>query len=239
MRFVILLTLGLALAGYAEVQSVAGPFDLKNQPLGRFIEDYAQKTGERIVVGEDLLKKIAGRNLSLTVNKPLSAEQYKNLFYSVLRNFNLTLFEQEGFASLMEERDIRYTPTSIVSAKDLDSNKEKYVMAAIRTEYPLASEISRNLRPFLSRYSRVISLSNAKLLLIQDTEKNVSSLRQLVAAMDTKQAYEAYLERRKKQALEKNLVDEEALLKRVEELTRENIALKKVIESGQQKEGRK
>lgn len=203
-----------ASAMFAKVDGKIAPFDYRNYPLKSFTQDFAQATGETILISKSIGEDLAKKKLNLTLNAPVNIEEFHSLMISLLKSFGLMLYKEDGFYSIMNERDVRYMPSPIVNSGEVEGKNENYVIAAFKTKFPLSNEISRNLRPFVSRYARVISLSNAKLLLIQDTEKNINSLKEVINVMDTKEAYDAMLEKKKKEA---RVTKEEKQIKELKE----------------------
>jgi len=117
--------------------------------------------------------------------------------------------EREGFYKIINARDIRYTAVPLVSS-DIDNppklpSNYDYHMMEYKLKYPNSSKIiTRNLRPFLSRYGRVVSPDGLDRLVIQDTAKNLNRIYSLIVKLDQEVKKEVL-----KQVRERELRDHE------------------------------
>ena len=198
--------LAFAMSTQAVIQSSrnkVAPFELKNYSLEKFLAQSANALDQRITVDASVRESLLGDSLTLDVNNSLDKENFEEILRSVLRSFGYTLLQDNSGLTLINSRDLRYMPSPVVLAEDLKKGGEAYTMAVFKTKYPVANVISRNLRPFLSRYARVVSLSDARHLLINDTKENIISLKELIATMDTETTYKTALENMREKALKK------------------------------------
>lgn len=99
--------------------------------------------------------------------------------------------DKETF-KIVSARDIRYTPTELIRYRSSDDFKNipalaDYFMLSYQLKNSfLAKEISRSLRPFLSRYGRIIENRANGRLVIQDTGNNLRRITGLISELDTK-----------------------------------------------------
>jgi type II secretory pathway component GspD/PulD (secretin) len=110
----------------------------------------------------------------------------------------------------MSSRENRYLagPVSIDSSFSRDA---AYKMVLYTLKHPLAPSITRNLRPYVSRYARVINFSDAHTLIISDMGINIDRLIKIIEAMDTAMAYKNFLAQ-KPQKTEQNSEEQEKIL---------------------------
>lgn len=198
--------LSLTVAAQATIQASGDKvmaFELKNYSLDRFLAESANVLERRVTVDASIKDSIAKESLNLDVNSKLDKKRFSEILNSVMRSFGFTLIENNSGLVLINSRDLRYMPSPVVLAKDIKEGGEVYTMAVFKTKYPVANEISRNLRPFLSRYARVISLSDARHIIVSDTQKNIMGLKELIATMDTESTYKTSLQNIRAKALEK------------------------------------
>lgn len=99
--------------------------------------------------------------------------------------------------TIVSARDVRYTATGfLMYGKDQIPDNYDYQTVHIKLKNPyLAPELSRNFRPFMSRYGRVIDIKETGTLIINDTGKNIHRLLKLVETTDkslTKDEREKY-----------------------------------------------
>jgi general secretion pathway protein D len=151
------------------------------------VDEVSKLTGVKYLYSGELKGKIVASD-----NLELSKENADSLFSSILNENGYTRLKQdENTYLIMSARDIRYHPTPIVKANNdnspsLPSNMDYYMM-----EYTLkdnrtniSSEITGALRPFMSRYGRIIDIRTTGTLVVQDTAKNLSRLYELIKKMD-------------------------------------------------------
>ena len=90
--------------------------------------------------------------------------------------------------TILSSRDVRYMPTpNYIYGKDKVPNNYDYAMVTIKLKNPhIGPEISRNFRPFMSRYGRIIDIKSSGVIIISDTGKNIHRLINLVNILDKK-----------------------------------------------------
>lgn len=178
--------------------------------VATLIKDYAKLKGYNVIIDEDVkgklklygVKKIPHNEIDLFISAV--ADQTG---YTILKNEKLNQIE------VINSRDIRYRGGKIYTNIDdvpMDYNHVQYVT---HLKYIEASEVSRNMRPFMSRYGRVIDEKNANTLIIADTGKNIHRLNKLISKIDTEEYQESkiYIENlnssaKKKITKKKNLL---------------------------------
>jgi type II secretory pathway component GspD/PulD (secretin) len=95
-----------------------------------------------------------------------------------------------------------------IYGKDKIPSNFDYIMVTVKLKNPhIASEVSRNFRPFMSRYGRIIDIKNPGIIIINDTGKNVHRLLSLIEILDKKPS-KAELEAYNDQAEFKNKIRE-------------------------------
>ncbi len=136
-------------------------------------------------------KELKGK-IFLTENFTVNKTNAEQVFSEALRLNGLARVKiADGTYRIIHARDIRYHPVDIINVPnyntDVIPNLSDYFMvnlSLMKHEYP--SEISRNLRPFVSRYGRIISVEGNKEIIIQDTGHNLKRLVKLVSKLDRK-----------------------------------------------------
>lgn len=104
-----------------------------------------------------------------------------------------------GDWTVINARDVRYLPVKTYEyGKDQIPMNYDHVMVTIKLKNPyITSVISRNFRPFMSRYGRIIDIKEAGTIIISDTGLNANRLGELVKQMD-REPTEAEIEQYKK-----------------------------------------
>lgn len=138
--------------------------------------------------------KLKGK-VSMTSGFKLTKENADSFLSKVL-NLNgytrIPLTESEGYL-IVNARDIRYTPTPLISANkeaapDLPDSYDYYQMVytAKDADPVQLHEFTRSIRPFLSRYGRVIAPKSEGPLIIQDTAANLKRVYKILVQYDRK-----------------------------------------------------
>lgn len=88
--------------------------------------------------------------------------------------------------TVINARDVRYIATpSYEHGKDEVPDNYDHAMVTIKLKNPyITSEISRNFRPFMSRYGRIIDIKDQGVIIINDTGKNIHRLLGLIKIID-------------------------------------------------------
>lgn len=89
---------------------------------------------------------------------------------------------------VINSRDVRYSAVQLYDyGKDEIPNNHDYVMVSIKLKNKyMTSDISRNFRPFMSSYGRIIDITDTGTLIISDTGRNIHRLIDLVKKLDRK-----------------------------------------------------
>lgn len=160
-----------------------GVFDVAS-----LIKDYAKIQGINVIIDDEVRGK-----LRLYGTKTILKQDMELFISAVADQTGYTLLKTENLNQIevINSRDIRYRGSKIYTdIKDVPENYNQ-VQYVTRLKYIEASEVSRNMRPFMSRYGRVIDEKNANTLIIADTGKNINRLAQLISKIDTKEYLES------------------------------------------------
>jgi general secretion pathway protein D len=98
------------------------------------------------------------------------------------------LRDNKGFM-IINSRDVRYTPvpqfnSSKTNLSQIPNNHDYYQLTYTAKNPQLMTEFSRSVRPFLSRYGRIINSKFTDLIIIQDTGVNLKRLYRLAQKFD-------------------------------------------------------
>lgn len=163
------------------------PFTNNKYPLKEFIKDYAELMKLNVTYASDLIKE--NQTLHIQLNTKVTKGELKKIFFESLDSLGYTSSDDSDILFLFSTRDIRYLPTKMYVDQSFPKDAS-YSTVLYRLKYPLSAEITRNLRPFLSRYGRVVDLSDAKTLILNDRGDNVERILQTIASLDTEAAYQ-------------------------------------------------
>lgn len=156
--------------------------ELNCTSLQECLENYQELASKKYLVsrrlkGKDLNVKISGDKEKL--DQVFSFLLYENGYTRVSGPQNLI--------SIIETRDIRYSPVPLINSDNLSAVAKNYdyfmVSHKLRNKH-LAKEITRSLRPYMSRYGRIIFHDSSGHLTLQDTGLNIHRLLTLVDKLD-------------------------------------------------------
>ncbi|MDD0854888.1 hypothetical protein HBN50_17440 [Halobacteriovorax sp. GB3] len=168
----------------------------------------------------DLASKLTGKSYTTTIKLQggvTNSDDLKwnqsnadKLITSLLFESNLIRVPiDEKTYKIVESRDVRYQslPIMNVNTKSDSTGIPKthdFFMASYTLTHPNSGAlIARALRPFISRYGRIIESKLASTLIIQDTGLNINRLHTLIGKLDVKPSKEALRELKEKKNKEK------------------------------------
>jgi type II secretory pathway component GspD/PulD (secretin) len=166
------------------------PFSNIHYPLKELIKDYSELMNLNATYPLDLISDKAEIYVELNSKTPKST--FTAIFNGLLDSMGYTVIVDDGFLWIKEQRDIRYTPSPVYLDQSFPKDAS-YGIAVHRLKYPLSTEVCRNLRPFMSRYGRIIDFSDARTLVIHEKGDNLERLLKTAEFLDTEIAYKNLL----------------------------------------------
>jgi len=156
-------------------------------------------TGEKYTYNNEL-KGAVKLTKNFKINKKNADDFISEILY--LNGF-ARIKNGEDSWSIINARDIRYSPTPLFEyGKDEIPENNDYALVSIKLKNPyIVSEVSRNFRPFMSRYGRIIDIRDPGVIVINDTGSNIHRLISLIKIIDkapTKDDIKKYEERERK-----------------------------------------
>lgn len=154
----------------------------KHFSIEALVKDYSKIKGYTLLLDSSLKG-----DMSIYGPKSFKENELDLFVSSVLNQMNYTILITENIKQLevISARDIRYRGGEVITDINkvpMDYYFYQYVM---RLKYVNANEVSRNLRPFVSRYGRVIDEKNANTIILADTGINIHRLQKLLTILDT------------------------------------------------------
>ena len=131
-----------------------------------------------------------------------------------------------------------YLPVDIYTSDKFPESND-FMMVVHQTKLPLAKEIVRGFRPFLSRYGRIIAFGDNRTILYHDKGASISKLVEFSKIIDNNSSYEEIIRNKKENAKKskgkrKNKKEKDRfayLMSEVKRLEKENNILKKANKS--------
>lgn len=207
-------------------------FIVKDKSLKELLIESANLFQIRLVIPG----KFKGLNdkVYLRINKPISQKEMTDLLSILASERGISIQTSKDQWWVKSSRDMRYYPTKFVETKSLP-NSDEFVLYYHKLKNPLGKDIARNLRPFLSRYGRVISFGDGHSIILSEQALNIKRLIKVMDVMDKKIA----VSRKIKKGKDKNrlrLSDYRELKNQNEELMVENKILRgKMGNKGEQR----
>lgn len=191
MRYLLALFITLnAYAGINIQNDKIQPFKLSNYPMKSLVKDYAELMNLTVSLPKSLIRD--DEKVNLEINSQMTKEEFQQIVFNLLNNRGYTPIEQNNIIWIYNTRDIRYL--SVPMAYNLDfPTDSRYRSLVYRLKYPVSSMVARNLRPYMSRYGRVIDFSDARTLIINDASDNLKRLAKTIDYMDTENAYKNFV----------------------------------------------
>lgn len=212
---ILLLSLSLslslsALGAMKKSGEIVPAFEFKDKNIIEFLSEAASILNIQFNFSKDTIG--IDQKISMKINNPLTIKEFKEILYTVLSERGFTIDEDVNNYWIYSERDVRYMPSFIV-AGDLGEINTRHVLYVHNLKYPVGHLISRNLRPFVSRYGRVIDIKNSNTLIISDRKTNIVKIKTIIDQMDKKLAFDNYV-KEKTQAKPLRLDDYNKLLEK-------------------------
>lgn len=211
------LFLSFSLQAFEVVDGKVKAFNRENFPLSSFIQESAKALSMAISYNQ---REVRNNDVvTIASNQELTLSEFKDLFLESLGDFNLTVRKTAIGWDLINASDSRYEFGELYTDQSFPKNKQ-YITYIHRLKFPLASEFTRSIRAFLSRYGRVFELGDGKTIVLHDYGVQVDYLIKIAQSFDTEETYERALKMRR----ERN------------ERTEEKGSLKKAFETKDNKE---
>lgn len=153
-------------------------FDFPDTDIMEITKHMQKLTGINLILDKDVKGKI-----SIIAPTPITVGDAWKAYLAALNMAGYTLVKSGAFYKVINNRDIRYTPTKIYTG-NYTPDTENYVMRVISLKNVSAAEIARNFRPFMSRYGRIIDIKQTNTIIIADTGSNINRLAKMVKFLD-------------------------------------------------------
>jgi type II secretory pathway component GspD/PulD (secretin) len=184
LKFLILIALMINIASAAVLEKDGEGFKLLKPVFkaSELVEDYARIMNLNMSVAQDFQDEtfeIYGKN-TLTKDQ---VEGYVSRVLSI--SFHTMIVDPAvPFIQVIQSRDARYTTLPVYSDLKALPNNDNFVQFNYRLKFAEPADVARNMRPFLSRYGRVIDVKHAQSIHILDSADNVKRLIAIIQIVD-------------------------------------------------------
>ena len=167
--------------------------------------------------------------VNFSIANAITLEDFNKMFATVLSTQGLAVIEDDSFLRVIKERDTRYTPSSFYTSDNYPNN-DQYILVKHDLKNPLAYEITRNMRPFLSRYARIINFNDGHTIILSEKGHNTKRIIDIINNLDNKFNLEKFIAnkeaRRKRNKKKDENVDIDILKMEKKMLQKEILELK-------------
>ncbi len=153
-------------------------FDFPDTDIMDMTRHMQKLTGINLILDKDVKGKV-----SITAPTPITVGDAWKAYLAALNMAGYTLVKSGAFYKIINARDVRYVPTKIYTGT-YTPDTESHMMKVLSLKNVDAAEISRNFRPFMSRYGRIIDIKQTNTVIISDTGSNIQRLERLIKFLD-------------------------------------------------------
>lgn len=153
-------------------------FDFPETDIMEITRHMQKLTGINLILDKDVKGKV-----SITAPTPITVGDAWKAYLAALNMAGYTMVKAGAFYKIINARDVRYVPTKIYTGA-YTPDTEAHMMKVIALKNVDAGEISRNFRPFMSRYGRIIDIKQTNTIIISDTGANIARLEKLIKFLD-------------------------------------------------------
>ncbi len=226
----ILILLLLPVLSYSKIKIVNGmvqPMKYENVSIESFLADYAQALDITLLSGKLSTKN---KKVNFSISKELPLKSFKEMFLTILSSKGYAVVKDKSFSRVISSRDIRYGGGEFYTSSDFPRD-DRYVMVFHELRNPLAHSIARNMRPFMSRYGRIINFNDGHSIVIHDRGDQIDKILGIMSKLDNKKSIQTLAKlgvkkKKKRYSLDSKSLDE----LKVEKLKLEEEILKRKIE---------
>ncbi len=153
-------------------------FDFPNTDIMEITKHMQKLTGINLILDKDVRGKI-----SIIAPSAITVGDAWKAYLTALDMNGYTIIKDGAFYKIINQREIRNTPTQIYTGS-YTPDTAAYMMRVYPLKHINAIEITRNFRPFMSRYGRLIDIKQTNTLIMIDTGNNINRLVQLIKYLD-------------------------------------------------------
>ena len=184
MKYFIALIMAISFAHAAVIEKKGEEFTLLKSSFNasELLQDYAQIMDKNFSVYQGFHDEV----FEVYGKKTLTLEQVEGFLSRVLSISENMMIVDPGipFIQVIEGRDARYSTLPVYDNIDAFPDNDNFVQYNLRLKYAEPSDVAWNMRPFLSRYGRVIDVPHARSLHLADTGSNIKRLVSMAKLID-------------------------------------------------------
>ncbi len=153
-------------------------FEFQDVELIELTKHMQKLTGINLILDKNIKGKI-----SIVAPTAITVGDAWKAYLTALNLNGYSLIPSGAFYKIVNARDLRYMNSKIYTGS-YTPDTENYVMRIIPLKNISEAEITRNFRPFQSRYGRIIGIKQTNTIIIHDTGENINRLVKLIKYLD-------------------------------------------------------
>ena len=170
------------------------PVIIENKPLAEVIKQYANLKNIPVTYKEKLISK--DDKVSLHLNHAVELKDFDEYFFYLLSQLGFSILNLSGEMNVVAHKDIRYLANPFYYS-DQFPKTHNYITVSHRLKFPIGKSIDRILRPFFSRYGRLVLFGDESTLIFHEKGTNIDILLKIIETMDNNESYERYKKMKK------------------------------------------
>ena len=181
--FIILAIAPLLIFAQAFEKSGQGILVAPSFELSAAIRDFAKIRGKNLVLPENFQSE----KVFVYGPKIIQEENFEEYVSSALYHAGYTIMEEAATNTLqvIHSRDIRYMSVPTFKTPQEAPDTYDYIRYIFKLNHISSNNLARNLRPFVSRYGRIIDDKSGNILVLNDTGKTIRRVKELLKIIDT------------------------------------------------------
>lgn len=172
--------------------------NLSCSELKACLKNYSEISGKKYIVAKD----VKGKGFDLNVSGDMKKIDFSLSFLLNQHGYTRIKQPENDLTVVIPTRDIRYNPTPLINSENIDAVPKNYDYVMIKHKLKnkiLGKDITRSLRPFMSRYGRIIINQTPGIITLQDTGLNIHRLLELIKDYDSELSQDEIKEIEKRQ----------------------------------------
>ena len=157
---------------------VVTSFDFPDTSLTDLTKHMQKLTGINLIIDKALKGKI-----NISAPSPITVGDAWRAYLTALNMNGYALVKTGAFYKIVQSREIRHHTTKMYTGV-YSPDTENYMMKVIPLKNINASEVGRKFRPFLTRWGRIMDISQTNTILILETGTNINRIMRMLKILD-------------------------------------------------------
>jgi len=173
--FVILTLFAVLMPVQAQEETNDGiTLNFRETDIKQFIESVSKMTRRNFLID----RRVSGK-VTIIASEPIPRENLYDVMLSVLHFYGFAVVPDGDITKIVVAADApRFAPSEI------EEELHELVTEVVKTDNIAAGELTKVIRPMLSKSAQVVSLPKGDSLIISDVRTNIDRIKKIIASMD-------------------------------------------------------